>query len=66
MQGWSIIESLEEYLAKYRRCKNNQASMALLKRKAEATELTKHVNDKGQFLDFFTNVDKAKSRMGAK
>ena len=51
-------------MAKYRRCKNNQASMALLKRKAEATELTKHVYDADQFLSFLRKVDKAKSRMG--
>ena len=64
LHGWTFIETLEDYVARYRRCKHNQASMALLKSKPEAVELTKHVYDAEEFLHFLRNVNRAMSRTG--
>lgn len=65
MEGWKFIDDLGAYVDKYRRCKNNFASMALLKRKSERVELRKHVYDVDQFLTFLRVVDNAQSRTGA-
>jgi hypothetical protein len=64
VQTWNFIEVREDYVARYRRCKQNHASMALLKRKSETMELKKHVYDADEFLHFLRKVVQGESRMG--
>ena len=60
---WKMIPTMEEYLEKYRRT-TNKSTMALLKRKSEAVDVTKHVYEESEFLQFIRHVVRDQSKMG--